>query len=1275
MQIEMKNYFIILMLLLFQNYGLSYNTVGSMLNSQNFYQQNLTKLTWSASVEEYQFIPDGNGNFYVRIEFNSANFVGDNGWASVGAMIQNVSHDFTPGILGTQFGPSPSISNIPGLGLYLSHLRTDIPNNKQGVELLTNSNNFPRFAHVFEDVDALGVSAKNIYTRDIISEPSLDSPHMITWTVEKVGTVTNPIGNFSRDLDGNWVDLVGEFCIWKFSIRLDGVNYEVANYYLPKDNAEFLRPDNPLTLHQEYFGSVGSELSNLKSTVKYHSIKATDSNGIDYCINDWKVIWKIDDEAGNLDQRYGWSAVGDSLLSACGHQEDINLKREINETFTLNADCISQPPLNLDWASLFSNVDTIWTNGAPGPITIYDNTVVPLIAATNCNGVETPIFAVGKEHGQGLVFGMAHERPIIDDAGGIDAFDNEAFFKNVFQLLNNGKSKRVGLVNYWAGDFNMTIIIAALEAEGFTFTNLSTPLTSNQLDNIDILFIGNDWRNEGTIENSEALLVNDFVSTNGGSVLLMGLGWSWPNDLTDYPMNRFAAQFGFQFATNYFLEPINTYNVWPYFVNLYPNFDLETICPDKFTLEVTTLNGNGKGSLQAAIEYANIKPGIDTIDIMIAGKIIPVCPEGFFSEGNCIRFANISDSLVIKGNGIIIEPMSQGRLFTNSNYLELMDLTIQGINYQYNGGAIFNHSNGQVKLNRVLLTNNQVGGMGVITNRVGEIIIMNSTFSDNHANEGGVLYNEDNATIIHSTFSNNSANTGGSIYNYSGTLNLVSSILANSVSPSMEDIYNDGIIVAANNLVESCGGNCPNFSLDVNPHLRPLKNNGGYTKTHELSSFSVCIISTPSTENKIDQRGFMAMDERDIGAFEFQGTQQDCLENIHREGNLIEDQIVRANNDLSLEGYIFEPVIPYRYVAGNTITLRPGFSATPHLGDVIIKIQNECELDEDNDNVQEANDNCPLLSNAEQIDRDNDGVGDPCDNCITQYNPNQSDLDGDGKGDVCDNFDNSGSNDIDGDGIENSNDNCYWIYNPGQENEDGDAWGTACDNCPNRAFLNQGDFDNDGEGNNCCKEALRKPIISNVTVVKIGNNFPEVQFNWFDPCGGNPLGAYTCINNSNWGSNVQLIEAYKPPAHGRYRFTVFEHGNFSRIFQIQPQYSGSSRRSNCLVAAYFGPNVQSAPTALSRNNTYGNTISQTQTLSDRVKVFPNPTQAKAYVLIEGDIATTLWLKDVTGRIIYYQNQVQNETSLDLSLLSNGFYFLEVKDIATGEIFFEKIIKQ
>ena len=57
--------------------------------------------------------------------------------------------------------------------------------------------------------------------------------------------------------------------------------------------------------------------------------------------------------------------------------------------------------------------------------------------------------------------------------------------------------------------------------------------------------------------------------------------------------------------------------------------------------------------------------------------------------------------------------------------------------------------------------------------------------------------------------------------------------------------------------------------------------------------------------------------------------------------------------------------------------------------------------DGDDDGVDNGEDNCPAVSNADQADSDEDGVGDICDNCPDMPNPDQIDTDEDGIGDEC----------------------------------------------------------------------------------------------------------------------------------------------------------------------------------------------------------------------------------------------------------------------------------
>lgn len=108
-----------------------------------------------------------------------------------------------------------------------------------------------------------------------------------------------------------------------------------------------------------------------------------------------------------------------------------------------------------------------------------------------------------------------------------------------------------------------------------------------------------------------------------------------------------------------------------------------------------------------------------------------------------------------------------------------------------------------------------------------------------------------------------------------------------------------------------------------------------------------------------------------------------------------------------------------------------------------------CVLDMDFDNITDASDNCPDISNTNQLDTDEDGIGNACDNCPTLKNINQMDSDNDGIGDACDNcpdMANSNQLDTDGEGTGDVCDACFqFAVNP-ESDEDGD--GLICDNCP-----------------------------------------------------------------------------------------------------------------------------------------------------------------------------------------------------------------------------------
>ena len=304
------------------------DTAGCMLHVKGFSRQKLTQLTWTAQISEYDTAPAGGNPFKVRIEFNCVGFMGKSGNMYVGTMIQNVGHQFADDAFG-------AATTFPALGLNLSSLQSTFSDSKHGVQLNVLPSKYPQFGRIFEDVDHLGYSAKNIYSRQTVGVPTIAKPIIVQWTVTKGSTAVNPAGNYSKTLGGSWVALLGKFVRWKFAIQINGTSYDVADYYLPIEYAEYILATDPLVLHQEYFGSATQILRAQKGTVRYTGLQASDGNQW-YPLNSWSLTWRIDDGAGNLDSHFGWQSDEKSLTSSVGHDNDsANSSRDVGHAFVL----------------------------------------------------------------------------------------------------------------------------------------------------------------------------------------------------------------------------------------------------------------------------------------------------------------------------------------------------------------------------------------------------------------------------------------------------------------------------------------------------------------------------------------------------------------------------------------------------------------------------------------------------------------------------------------------------------------------------------------------------------------------------------------------------------------------------------------------------------------------------------------------------------------------------------------------------------------------------
>ena len=203
-------------------------------------------------------------------------------------------------------------------------------------------------------------------------------------------------------------------------------------------------------------------------------------------------------------------------------------------------------------------------------------------------------------------------------------------------------------------------------------------------------------------------------------------------------------------------------------------------------------------------------------------------------------------------------------------------------NYQ-TGGGIFANYGGYIL--QSLITNNYSYSIGGGMSSYLGIDAVDSTFSGNIAKTGGggglslrLFYG---ASLSNVTIANNTAKSGGGVYSRFPLQPLVtqSALIANnhaSIADSA-DIGSDEPqqIVGANNLILHAGAlvTLPSDTLQLDPLLQPLADNGGPTRTHALTIGSPAIDAGNNAAGlATDQRGTgfarQIGSAPDIGAFE-----------------------------------------------------------------------------------------------------------------------------------------------------------------------------------------------------------------------------------------------------------------------------------------------------------------------------------------------------------------------------------------------------------------------
>ena len=344
-----------------------------------------------------------------------------------------------------------------------------------------------------------------------------------------------------------------------------------------------------------------------------------------------------------------------------------------------------------------------------------------------------------------------------------------------------------------------------------------------------------------------------------------------------------------------------------------------------------TLNGNNFSMFLIAYTASNPTISVNFSGLTLSG-----------TTGNCLnssgqsttlnisncKFSNITSPLLIFSGGALnlsgcaftnnLNPSSagQGTIYVNG------PLTVTGCSFtnnsENNQGEVIACYGGGAITNSTFSGNHAYQGGGIFvggTSTTNTTTISNCTFYGNISSwQGGAIYviGSGATTVTNCTIAGNTAVIGGGIAAYGGTLNVSNTICAGNTSPSGPDVFiaaspfTPQVTSLGNNLIGKTDGSSGWIGTDltgsiaspINPLLDPngLQNNGGPTQTVALLPGSPAInagnnalaVDQNNQPLTTDQRGagFPRISPSngtvDIGAFEFQ-----CINN----------PVVTNNND------------------------------------------------------------------------------------------------------------------------------------------------------------------------------------------------------------------------------------------------------------------------------------------------------------------------------------------------------------------------------------------
>ena len=275
------------------------------------------------------------------------------------------------------------------------------------------------------------------------------------------------------------------------------------------------------------------------------------------------------------------------------------------------------------------------------------------------------------------------------------------------------------------------------------------------------------------------------------------------------------------------------------------------------------------------------------IRITVTGGLSPDGAGIYFHGAGTLTLNN---SMILGNEGTGVSNCGAGIYNDSTATINILNSTIESNSCTEpgaDGGGLFKGTGGTLTITNSTFNDNSVtdnGGGAHLDMLTGTATITNSTFANNTAGGrgGGLQVSNGSVTINFSTFSGNAANmnstsTGGAIQANGGSVTVTRSILANSTATFGAgqdcDKIDPGVISVTNSIVENNSDCSLTGTVNSDPGLGGLANNGGSTFTMAITSSSPAYNAASSCASvPRDQRGVTRPQGAacDLGSFELQ---------------------------------------------------------------------------------------------------------------------------------------------------------------------------------------------------------------------------------------------------------------------------------------------------------------------------------------------------------------------------------------------------------------------